>query len=659
MFMRRSRGASALQPESPARLISTGSVIVLLSVGSAFWLIQALVLENFIAQVGSSALHWLYVSMNPSLADIDWPTGTRNLGKSLSIQIYSLLDSAFGIDAGDTIYVYTFLEVQAFLFACAFYFRIAERRQGEILMLVFAVVVALTSLQYMNLARFIYPFHLGLYYSFAGAARILAIACILCDRRWHASAALSVSVMIHPLIGGVGVIVGSAIIVTRGLSSVRRYLLPGLIGGGVAALWILYSFSETTPSSGEIPLRYWLAFTEKFNVHWYPLELGVLVPGIESYRRLLPLLSMVVLYLVLDLSDRQKASDPVRRDVRVAVLTLVVLTIAGVLIGALQITPVLIKLALHRSGDLLAIVAFGALLPRLFDFLDGKHGAGSVLASTLILLSVFYHHEYPGFPLVFTLILTFPMLKASLIGTNVSNRYYIVVVWTIGFACFLCYMLVPLFESTAGVLRYFVSLYLTEKYLSLLLCAFVILALYQKKFIARNSFHACVLTLVVSYTLYNHVERMGQFDSSRTDALREAQIWARENTAADALFMLDPGSIDAWRDYSRRASFGNVNEWLHKAWLYDSSAELFHEGTRRFSLLGLNHENYLNKNRYEVYADVSRQYYTADLEWFVDMKESEDISYFLIEKGLMENDCPSDWIVYENSIFMIVVPVSI
>lgn len=658
MFIDRSRKAAAPNSDSSVRLFSTGSVIVLLSVGSAFWLIQALVLDNFIAQVGSSALHWLYVSMNPSLADIDWPTGTRNLGKSLSIQIYFLLEKMLDIDAGDTIYLYTFFEVIVFIFACAFYFRISERRYNEILMLMFAVVVALTSLQYMNLARFIYPFHLGLYYSFSGAARILGIAFILCDRRWHASAVLSVSVMVHPLIGGVGVIVGCAIIVARGSTSVRRYLLPGLIGGGVAALWILLSFSGTTPTSGEIPLRYWLAFTEKFNVHWYPLELGVLVPGFESYRRLLPLLSMVVLYLILDLSDRQKAGDTVRRDVRVAVLTLVTLTVVGVLIGAFQTAPVLIKLALHRSGDLLAIVAFAALLPKLFGFLDGKHGIVSAIASGFILLSVFYHHEYPGFPLVFTLILTLPMLNASLLNSDAPNRFYIIALWSTGFMCFAYYLLTPLYESTAGVLRYYVNMYLTEKFLLLLSVAFVLLALYRRNIVARRGFHACVLALVVSFTLLNHVERMGKFNSSRTDALRDAQTWARENTAEDSLFMLDPGSIDAWRDHSRRASFGNANEWLHKAWLYDSNAELFNEGTRRFSLLGLNHEDYLEKDRYEVYSAASRKYYSANFEWFVYMKESEGISYFLLETDLMENDYPSDWFVYEGTHFKVISPVS-
>ena len=56
---------------------------------------------------------------------------------------------------------------------------------------------------------------------------------------------------------------------------------------------------------------------------------------------------------------------------------------------------------------------------------------------------------------------------------------------------------------------------------------------------------------------------------------RDTQVWARENTPRDALFLVDPvvrhpGVGYGWRDYSRRSSFGNLREWLYAGWSYSS-----------------------------------------------------------------------------------------
>ena len=82
------------------------------------------------------------------------------------------------------------------------------------------------------------------------------------------------------------------------------------------------------------------------------------------------------------------------------------------------------------------------------------------------------------------------------------------------------------------------------------------------------------------------MERTEGYRSERSSAYNETQVWAKINTRKDALFMIDP-NFDGWRDVSQRASFGTANEWLHKAWLYDSDFKLFIEGQRRATLLNI------------------------------------------------------------------------
>lgn len=71
-----------------------------------------------------------------------------------------------------------------------------------------------------------------------------------------------------------------------------------------------------------------------------------------------------------------------------------------------------------------------------------------------------------------------------------------------------------------------------------------------------------------------------------------AQRWARANTVQDSLFMVDPTIYYGWRDFSQRSSFGNLREWLHTGWLYDSRADVYTEGVKRFGEFGIDIESY-------------------------------------------------------------------
>ena len=43
-------------------------------------------------------MHWIYLSLDPEKSLVDWPTGTRNLGKSLPMHVYRLSDEYLDVD---------------------------------------------------------------------------------------------------------------------------------------------------------------------------------------------------------------------------------------------------------------------------------------------------------------------------------------------------------------------------------------------------------------------------------------------------------------------------------------------------------------------------------------------------------------------------------
>lgn len=140
------------------------------------------------------------------------------------------------------------------------------------------------------------------------------------------------------------------------------------------------------------------------------------------------------------------------------------------------------------------------------------------------------------------------------------------------------------------------------------------------------------------------------------DYLR-AQVWARDHTPRNALFMPPPTLYYGWRDYSQRSSFGNLREWLHTSWLYDSNFERYQEGMRRFNEFNIAIGPYLHAKppiaaMKRLSAAVRERYYDASDEWRLGLAQRYGIDYFVFwRKDIVQ---PSRLpIVYENEHFVI------
>jgi hypothetical protein len=135
------------------------------------------------------------------------------------------------------------------------------------------------------------------------------------------------------------------------------------------------------------------------------------------------------------------------------------------------------------------------------------------------------------------------------------------------------------------------------------------------------------------------------------------QRWAGANAAPDSLFMVDPTIYYGWRDFSQRSSFGNLREWLHTGWLYDSQAAVYGEGLKRFGEFGIDIEPYKRMrpsiDGYHRLSDDLRQvFYLKDPGWFEDLSRRYGIEYFVLQKKYIKRDLPFDE-VFENASFVV------
>jgi hypothetical protein len=83
------------------------------------------------------------------------------------------------------------------------------------------------------------------------------------------------------------------------------------------------------------------------------------------------------------------------------------------------------------------------------------------------------------------------------------------------------------------------------------------------------------------------------------------QVWAKNNTSKDALFMTDPTHYYGWRDFSERSSFGNLHEWGYTGIAYHVDKGIYEEGMNRMREFGIDIDKIsdedLKNSKYRVY----------------------------------------------------------
>lgn len=137
----------------------------------------------------------------------------------------------------------------------------------------------------------------------------------------------------------------------------------------------------------------------------------------------------------------------------------------------------------------------------------------------------------------------------------------------------------------------------------------------------------------------------------------DAQRWAQANTRIDAVFMVDPTIYYGWRDFSQRSSFGNLREWLHTGWLYDSRFDVYQEGIKRFGEFGIDIERYKYMtpaiSGFDLLSgDIKKSFYLKSTDWFDALSRRYEINYLLMQKKFIQKEIAHES-VFENNSFVI------
>jgi hypothetical protein len=405
-------------------------------------------------------------------------------------------------------------------------------------------------------------------------------------------------------------------------------------------------------AGGGIDQGEWVSITRIFSLHWYPVDYGLF--GTEHQERFVPFLGFALLLLYYAPRARQRPEAD--RKLLSGMLAMLVLGATGILLSWLAPAPFFVKMSLHRATLLFAFVGMIYVIAGLWQELQSRSKVRVALAAA-VLTSPFLLK--PGFPSLLAILLALPSWKLAL-QRDSSTRHADLAVIALSAGTLL---LLAWYGAQGWIESLLPGAYLGGKWvLAYAVAVFLTLWVVRPapswspaatKFVnAAAIFAICVAALMsISYPIFRREATDGAPEYLKT------QLWAREHTAPNALFMVDPTIFYGWRDFSRRSSFGNLREWLYTSWLYDSRADRYREGRRRFEELGIPLQPYLAQTPssgafWRLADDVRLAFYSKPCDWQLDLARRYKIDYFVLRRDIpARSHCLP--ISYQNDGFVI------
>ncbi|MDP3231122.1 MAG: hypothetical protein Q8N13_24530, partial [Acidovorax sp.] len=593
---------------------STLGLLALIFICFQVWGTHAPNLNWVTALSGFSPIDWVNHHNLPGNFSKDFPSGSQPYDKSLFMYVYRLADSFFALSAERLMSGVILFEMLFMGIASVVFFRALVPSAAPISAFVFAILVVNSGSRSMELAGFGGPFFWGLYYNFADGMRLIALALLL-QRRFIAAALLFVlSATTHPIMGVMGGVFALGCFVSvRQKGDLGKVLSASAVFLLLAGGWWFYHLQNVGVISISVPSETWITFTKAFNYHFYPVANGLLTFDFE--RRFLPFLALLLLAVFY--AFRISMPERTRNGILLGGGLLLLLTLAGLAISHWSDSPGLIRLTLTRASDMLILVSLAVVVAGLLLEVEKGQFVQAALAAGL-LLAPFIGPPVPVAYVLLIVLSQLPLLRPATFTRN--DKIALALVAAFGIFLLTYYQLGFVHLDHETIYFGHKQLWLTTLYVGI--GVFVADRVRPFSGVLRQVGVAVVMVLILSKALYwGGTVNLGPRDKPMGEAYLSAQLWAKENTAPAALFLVDPTIYYGWRDFSQRSSFGNMREWLHTSWLYDPKKENYEEGLRRAAEFGYSPPDYLNespplKGFDKIDAVVGARFYSSDADWF-------------------------------------------
>ncbi|MGC6472207.1 MAG: hypothetical protein ACON4W_04965 [Parvibaculales bacterium] len=610
----------------------------------------------FAANAGQGALDYVELVQNEHVR-AGWVTPgiVPSLGYSLPMAAYPFMIDFFGVNGAGLLRLHHFLEPFLLAGASIFLSYVIFPKGHFSYRLVLALLIAASSFQGANLARWGAPIYFGLYYVIADVFRLAGIAFVLRSQYVPAAILLTFACATHPVMGGFAVIFSAACVLVNGWrEAVTKEVVWGAsISAVVLALWFYSSGMIGSLLSGEvIDPALWIKITHMGSYHFYPFSIGVF--GRNNAADLMPFLAICLLlvhYLPKVVDDEE-----IKKKLIAGFSVIIIMIIFGLGISHFMVFPTLIKMALHRSGDLITLVGGIIVIFGLWRDLWRGHAFVAAIAFLLVFAVL---NSFSGPPIILAILLAFSGIFAL---KNQPAASLAVIVP----AAMLCISVVSvLYFYTSGQAP---GIYSTKSYFGLgyrpghtdLMFAFlgsVVIFVIGRSHFSIGKLAPFVLLLPICVFSFDWFERsMNSRNTPVNISYFKLQEWVSQNTSEAAYFFVDP-NLNGWTAFSKRAYSGNLRDWLVWSVTYKYDPPAFAYGMKNLEGFGLNFSDYLDFPRSiqgynQLMQDVNEAIYGRSQAGWERLADEYKADYLVLRAAQIRQP-PNMPVVFYNDHFAI------
>lgn len=485
-----------------------------------------------------------------------------------------------------------------------------------------------------NLSNFGYPFFHGQFYGFADATTMVAIAMAL-RKRWAWCAVwLCIGFMIHPTKTLMAALCIGGFTLGEGLRHITRpQLLAGIATGVFFALWGYFWFDgQRTVIGAGIPVADYLAYTRGWQYHWYPIDRGLL--DVRQHLALAPFLALVIMGALA--LRRSGLEATLQRQLVGGLVVLGLLTLLGLYSSYALISVFMVKMAWMRASELLVL---------LLIFCIGCAVYAAWRRSAWLWAGLFSGFLLSGMISVSDISILIAVAAVALHLFQSRNARHgadwllaIIAIGFLGIILAICAVTPdaqwPWHYVSRGA--FFVGVAVVAIASPLPRIASRLLPAIKPQTFAWLAVSGAFILLAAYYFYWNFRTSYPVLTKARD--YYAVQLWARDHTRNDALFMVDPCTIYGWRDFSERSSLGTPYEWFHTGWLYVGDKQVFDRGQAIGKSLGMDFADQLpvpGQRAKHINTAVCQQalerFYDPSSQYLRRVALEHKVDYFVVE----------------------------
>lgn len=596
------------------------------------WYVHACHVDLIAAMSGESPIDWLATRFHAASYHGSFPNFLSEYEVSFFMHIYLVLHK-IGIGAATATQLVIGLNMVLIAAAYGFLCRVLVSDISLLLYLLVLLLVLNSNAISPDLGRWEAPTYYGLYYNFADACRLVAIAFWLRRAFIFSGIFLSLCSITHPTMALYAVVFILAIQLCRRKELFQwRMIVGGVIFVVVTMIWLRTHLHAGQLLGNKIPLSSWVSLNQLTSSHWFPFTLGVF--GIFYAMPLLAFLCFIALLIQVYIKS---GNFHYRHELAYGFIAIGILTILGFIFSLFPFSPLLIKLALQRSSGL--ILRIGIVIVAAYLWYQVEHNKNLLIKTFSLSSLILPFVSTMPYPLINTLLATYHGWSKGM-RFKAHFKYKLILIYCcILLVLAIAYVLAGYGDGMGGMAPISLSsLSYIGGYLGwfVLLLSFLLL-LWRKSFPKSIICRSLILLLfIIAGVKWATKQKMSASEVAFATHYKQVQLWAAKHTSPGAMFMVDPDIFYGWTAYSYRPFLGNVRFWL-MTWIYTNNYAAYTAGLQLVKDFRINLSGFLTQNKINhaaaidgLYAQARHNYYTLGDNWYCMMARKYGVKYAVL-----------------------------